>query len=76
MSAVVAGHLDKGSQADRLAPAREIAAMLGVSRSTVLRLVERGELVPVRLSARCTRYRVSDVEALVARLTGGTPEAA
>ena len=60
-------HDEAGCHADRLASATDVAALLGVSRSTVIRLAERGELVPVRLSARCTRYRLSDVHALIGR---------
>jgi excisionase family DNA binding protein len=64
-------HIEAGCQADRLAPASEVAAILGVSRSTVVRLAERGDLVAVRLSPRCTRYRLRDVDALIARLSEG-----
>lgn len=60
-------HSEAACQADRLVPASEVAAMLGVSRMTVVRLAERGELTAVRLSARCTRYRLADVEALIGR---------
>jgi predicted DNA-binding transcriptional regulator AlpA len=49
--------------------ASHIAALLGVSRSTVVRMGERGDLVPVRLSARCTRYRLRDVETLILRMS-------
>lgn len=60
-------HEGQVCQDDRLVSASEIAGVLGVSRSTVVRLGKRGELVPVRLSARCTRYRLGDVNALVRR---------
>ncbi|WP_407655883.1 helix-turn-helix transcriptional regulator [Capillimicrobium parvum] len=58
-------HNTAGWQSDRLVPASEVAGLLGVSRSTVVRLADRGDLRPVRLSSRCTRYRMSDVVAFI-----------
>ena len=51
-----------------LARAREGAAILRVSRSTFWRYVQQG-LLPrgIRLTARCTVWRVADLEAFVAR---------
>jgi excisionase family DNA binding protein len=44
---------------------QEVARVLGVSRYTVLHLVKRGVLRPVRIPGMRPRYRVADVEALV-----------
>ena len=51
-----------------LARAREGAAILRVSRATFWRYVKLG-LLPrgIRLTARCTVWRVADLEAFVAR---------
>lgn len=51
-----------------LARAREGAAILRVSRSTFWRYVQQG-LLPrgIRLTARCTVWRVADLEAFVVR---------
>ena len=48
-----------------LLKAREIAAVLGVSRSAVFNLWRRGELPAVRIG-RSVRCRPSDLEAYVA----------
>lgn len=57
----------------------EVARALGVSRSTVQRLVKRGELRPVRIG-HLVRFRVDDLLLLVEGLsadsmtaTGGDP---
>ena len=51
-----------------LVRAREGAQVLRVSRATVWRYVQLG-LLPggIRLTARCTVWRVADLEAFVAR---------
>ena len=49
-----------------------IPAILPVSRSTFLAGVKSGRypLTPVKLSERCTAYRVEDVKALIDQLAG------
>ena len=42
---------------------REVAQLLGVSRSTVARMADRGVLERIKLGGT-TRYRRSDIEAL------------
>jgi excisionase family DNA binding protein len=50
----------------RLIPAREAAAMLGVSVDTVRRAVQDGRLPAVRLRERgWLRFRQSDLEELI-----------
>ncbi len=47
---------------------REAAARLGVSASTLRRLVERGLLVPIRLTETSRfKFRSSDCDELIAR---------
>ena len=48
---------------------KEAGLALGVSRSTVYKLIGRGELKPVHIGAR-TLIRVADIEALVIREKG------
>ena len=60
-----------------LARAREGARILRVSRATFWRYVKLG-LLPrgIRLTARCTVWRVADLEAFVARQAEKNSEAA
>jgi excisionase family DNA binding protein len=44
----------------------EIAALLGVSRPSVYRMIRRGELVPYRVGERL-RFRLEDVDAYLER---------
>jgi excisionase family DNA binding protein len=54
----------------RLMTYHEAAFYLNVGRSTLYDLVGRGEIPVVRLSRRCVRFRLQDLEELVdARLT-------
>lgn len=43
---------------------REAADLLKIKRRTMLNLVSRGVIIPVKLSKRNWRYRKSDVEKL------------
>lgn len=52
------------------------AVALGISRPTFWRLVSRGELPPPLKIGRASRWRVTDVDALVARLEFQRGEAA
>lgn len=52
--------------AARLLSIREVANVLGVHRNTVHRLVNAGELHPVRIG-RLPRFRPGDVEAFLER---------
>ncbi|WP_345797154.1 AlpA family phage regulatory protein [Castellaniella sp. MT123] len=52
---------------DRLITDREVSRLLGASRSWPWKLVRDGRFPqPIRLSARCTRWRLSDVRAYMA----------
>jgi excisionase family DNA binding protein len=44
----------------------ETAALLGINSGTAYHWVSEGRLPVVRLSARCIRFRRSDVEAFIA----------
>lgn len=47
---------------DRLITDKEVAYLLGASRSWPWKLVQDGKFPePVKLSSRCTRWRLSDV---------------
>jgi excisionase family DNA binding protein len=50
----------------RLLTVTEVARILAVSRSSVYRLVERGELPRVRVGGSA-RFRAADIEALIER---------
>jgi predicted DNA-binding transcriptional regulator AlpA len=55
--------------AERLIKYEEVAARLGMPRRGVELLVQRRAIPVVKLSKRCHRFRWSDVEAAVAKLT-------
>lgn len=48
-----------------LLKAATVSAITGLSTSTLYRLAQRGELVPVRRGNRCTRWRSDDVRAFL-----------
>lgn len=47
-----------------LLPVKEAAGMMGVSKRTVERMVERGEIRPVRIG-RLVKFRRNDVEKVI-----------
>jgi excisionase family DNA binding protein len=57
----------KAQQKIQLLKAEEIAAMLGLKVQTVYTMARRGELEKVKLSRRCIRFRVGDVEGFIER---------
>ena len=53
--------------ADALLRLPTVEALTGLSRSTIYTLIQRQQFVePVRLGARCTRFRAGDVQAWLA----------
>ena len=42
---------------------RTVQALTGLGKTTIYALIKAGELKPVRLGKRCTRFRASDVQA-------------
>jgi excisionase family DNA binding protein len=56
-------------QKTHLLKAEEIAAMLGLKVQTVYTMARRGELEKVKLSRRCDRFRVGDVERFIQKKT-------
>lgn len=50
-----------------LLTARTVSAVLGLSVATIYRLAAAGDLKPVRMGPRCTRWRSADVQAFMAR---------
>ena len=56
-------------QKSHLLKAEEIATTLGLKVQTVYTMARRGELEKVKLSRRCVRFRVDDVERFIERRT-------
>lgn len=57
--------------ADALLKLRTVQALTGLSRSTIYARLSRNEFPqPVRLGARCTRFRAGDVQAWLAAQAG------
>jgi predicted DNA-binding transcriptional regulator AlpA len=50
---------------DRLVTAREAMLLLGVRSTTLYKFCRNGMLSTVKFSQRCTRYRLSEIEALI-----------
>jgi excisionase family DNA binding protein len=59
--------LENGMDGIQLLRVPEVAAALGVGRSFVYRLVERGELPVIRIGEAAVRFDPADVRALIAR---------
>lgn len=53
---------------DRLMDVNEVAEFLGLAVGTIYHLVSEKRLPCIRLSARCLRFRRSDLEKLIANL--------
>jgi excisionase family DNA binding protein len=49
----------------QLLKAEEIAAMLGLKVQTVYAMARRGQFTKVKLSRKCLRFRVGDVERFI-----------
>jgi excisionase family DNA binding protein len=54
------------SELAALLTVQDVAELLGVSRATVYGLVKNGDLQPVKLPLRKTRFREEDIAALIA----------
>lgn len=64
--------MPKTTFADRLVSAREATHLLGISNTTLYKFCREGKLNPVKFSRRCTRFRVSEIQALICvNQTGG-----
>lgn len=50
---------------NRLLTGREVAQMCGVAAETIQKWARAGKLAAVRLSSRCIRYKLADVERLL-----------
>ena len=57
----------------RLLSAREAASALGIATRTLSRFVSLGRIRPIRFSARCVRFKLSDLKALVDSAQARTP---
>lgn len=45
--------------------AREAKAYLRIGTTTLYKLCKEGKLTPIKFGRRCTRFRLSDVKALI-----------
>lgn len=48
--------------ADALLKLRTVQALTGLGKTSIYALIKAGELKPVRLGKRCTRFRASHVQ--------------
>lgn len=55
---------------DRLVTIREAMHLLSVGSTTLYKFAKLGKLSPVRFGRRCTRFRLSEVQALIGPSTG------
>lgn len=58
------------TRVDELLTTKDVAERWHISTKTVARMVARGVLRSVRLSARCIRFRTSDVASALTLMTG------
>lgn len=56
----------KFTHADRLVTPREAAHLLGISITTLYKFCRQDKLTPVKHGPRCTRFRMSEIQALIA----------
>lgn len=56
----------KNQTLDRLVTPHDAAHMLGISITTLYKFCRDGKLNPVKFSRRCTRFRVSEIQDLIA----------
>jgi excisionase family DNA binding protein len=47
---------------DRLLRQKEVAELLGVSKSTIVKLGKTGRLSPINITSRAVGYRMSDIK--------------
>lgn len=57
--------MPKISLTDRLVTGREAAHLLGISITTLYKFCREGKLNPIKFSRRCTRFRASQIQALI-----------
>lgn len=50
---------------DRLLSVGDSKTMLGIGTTTLYKLCRDGKLHPIKLGKRCTRFRVSEIYALI-----------
>ena len=62
-----------GYTGDRLLRTRDVLEILKISRHLLPELILRGDLIPVKLSEKATRFFEKDVSAFLERLRSGQP---
>ena len=63
----------KGYTGDRLLRTRDVLEILKISRHLLPELILRGDLIPVKLGEKSTRFFEKDVTAFLERLRSGQP---
>ena len=48
---------------DALLNLRTLQSLSGLGKTTIYELIKTGELKPIKLGSRCTRFRAGDVQA-------------
>jgi len=48
---------------DALLNLRTVRALSGLGKTSIYALIKSGELRPIRMGARCTRFRASEIQA-------------
>jgi excisionase family DNA binding protein len=66
------GAIGEKTMSDELMTVNDVAEFLGLAVGTVYHMVSQKRLPCVRLSARCLRFRRSDLDEFVANLAEGT----
>jgi prophage regulatory protein len=55
--------LEAAQVSDALLKLRTVQTLTGLGKTSIYELIKAGELKPVKLGARCTRFRAGDVQA-------------
>jgi excisionase family DNA binding protein len=50
---------------DRLLRQKEVAALLGVSKATIVKMGKSGRLHPINITSRAVGYRMSDIKRFI-----------
>ena len=58
---------------DRLLNVDEVAKLLGLSKGSIYHLVSQRRIPCVRLSARCLRFRESEIQDFIKKLAANAP---
>ena len=59
---------------EKLLTVKELAELLGIAPGSIYHWLSQGRLPCVRFSRRCVRFRESDLESLLDRMSGSKKE--